>query len=416
MSFIGSVLTPNDRVVVANKPGAGFALDLANMLGQRENPLLLLDNIVWDDGEYCPVFSTDRFDRFARENGKSLEGKVVYIVSVPSGTFSKQDLAMRNLFIAFGAKHICGAEGVVLVSPDLFYSAEDRSDRTPLWVDAISSEHNLRRLKDPDELAKMKGHCHTSLAYATFLKAAGVDRVINLHNHSSEIMRAMYHHVFDDSSAFVDIYVSSLLGAYVADTPLLDQSNDGANVLWVCPDGGARPFVEAARKDSGLTKSALAVMGKKRDKAGKIIGYELVDGNDYFDPDRGVRNMDVVEPDDRIRSGKTMALGCGYFCDNGQRPRKWMLYSSHTNLAKALANLDHPSITDIVVLGADPTIRNGSRLAHKLSHIDAIAPVAYGIEQCVERGLHPSEAFSLAQVREHRLLSYEPSPFHYSNF
>ena len=91
---------------------------------------------------------------------------------------SRQTLAQRKLLIARSAKEN-GAARVVLVEPDLYYSAQDRGPRRELGDTQVE--------RDLGDLKKFDGQPFTAMLYAEILKLAGVDVVLTVHNHSCAV-------------------------------------------------------------------------------------------------------------------------------------------------------------------------------------------------------------------------------------
>ena len=116
-------------IIVGNSSDDPFAIDLAFGLGQSEDIADLISMKTFANSEFCPRFISDEDD--LSKIGVRLRSKVVVIVSTSSMTVSRQNLAMRNLLIARAAKEN-GAAEVVLVEPDLYYSAQDRGPRPEL--------------------------------------------------------------------------------------------------------------------------------------------------------------------------------------------------------------------------------------------------------------------------------------------
>ena len=103
-----------------------FAIDMAQYIGLREDISDTVSLKTYANTEFCPRYMLDVFDD---ENiGKRLEGKIVLICSSTTHEWSRNDLAMRACILARAAKEN-GAKSVVLIEPDLFYSAQDRGAR-----------------------------------------------------------------------------------------------------------------------------------------------------------------------------------------------------------------------------------------------------------------------------------------------
>ena len=85
---------------------------------------------------------------------------------------------MRNCLIARAAKDN-GAGRVILLEPDLYYSAQDRGPRLEHGV----TEHK----RDLMDYWKFDGQPFSSRLYADILEMSGVDEVVTVHNHSYSV-------------------------------------------------------------------------------------------------------------------------------------------------------------------------------------------------------------------------------------
>ena len=184
-------------IIVGNSSDDPFAIDLAFGLGQSEDIADLISMKTFANSEFCLRFISDEDD--LNQIGVRLRDKVVVIVSTSSMTVSRQNLAMRNLLIARAAKEN-GAAGVVLVEPDLYYSAQDRGPRSDLG-ETLSE-------RDPKDLKKFDGQPFTAKLYAEMLKLAGVDRVLTIHNHSYSVQQ-MFTRVFEGKFHNLIPYIST---------------------------------------------------------------------------------------------------------------------------------------------------------------------------------------------------------------
>ena len=166
----------SDRfIVTGNFTDDPFAIDMAQYIGLREDISDVVSLKTFANSEFCPRYGLDVDDM--EHIGKRLEGKIVLICSVSNHERSRNDYAMRNCILARAAKDN-GAEQVVLVEPDLFYSAQDRG---PHRIGPLEKDR-------PDiDLKKFDGQAFTSLLYAELLKKAGVDAVVTVHNHSIKV-------------------------------------------------------------------------------------------------------------------------------------------------------------------------------------------------------------------------------------
>lgn len=126
----------DDVVIVSNSSDNPFAIDVAYAMGQHEDISDVISMKHFMNTEFCPRFISDEDDM--QNIGNSLEGKTVVIVSTGNLVTSRQELAMHNLIIARAAKEN-GAKRVVLVEPDLFFSAQDRGPRAELGDTCVSA-------------------------------------------------------------------------------------------------------------------------------------------------------------------------------------------------------------------------------------------------------------------------------------
>jgi ribose-phosphate pyrophosphokinase len=196
----------SDLVVVGNSSDDPFAIDVAFAMGQSEDIADLISLKSFANSEFCPRFISDEHD-FA-EIGNKLEGKQVVIVSTSNLLLSRQSLAMRNLLIARAAKEN-GTVEVVLVEPDLYYSAQDRGPRAD--ADGSGPERSTSDLK------KFDGQPFTAKLYAQMLKLSGVDRVVTVHNHSGAV-QTRFTEVFEGGFYNLipyEIYIDYLLNSNI---------------------------------------------------------------------------------------------------------------------------------------------------------------------------------------------------------
>ena len=142
----------SDRfIVTGNFTDDPFAIDMAQYIGIREDISDVVSLKTFANSEFCPRYMLDVDDM--EHIGRRLEGKIVLICSVSNHERSRNDYAMRNCILARAAKDN-GAEQVVLVEPDLFYSAQDRG---PHRIGELEKDR-------PDiDLKKFDGQAFTSL-------------------------------------------------------------------------------------------------------------------------------------------------------------------------------------------------------------------------------------------------------------
>src|SRR6056297_138416 len=100
--------------------------DVAHHLRQHEDYSDLISLKSFLNTEFCPrcIIDEENWDNI----GYKLKGKTVLLVSTNQGWNTRDELAMRNFLITRAAKDN-GADKVILLEPNLFYSAQDRGPR-----------------------------------------------------------------------------------------------------------------------------------------------------------------------------------------------------------------------------------------------------------------------------------------------
>src|SRR5215471_15652634 len=162
-----------DLVIISNVSDDPFAIDMGHMCGQAEDIADLIALKTYTNTEFCPRYISDEHDM--NRIGRSLEGKTVVICSAGTSD-TRGSLAMKTMVLARAAKEN-NARKVILVEPDLFFSAQDRGP--------FRNEGEENR--SIEDLKKFDGQAFTSLLYAELLRTAGVDAVITVHNHSVKV-------------------------------------------------------------------------------------------------------------------------------------------------------------------------------------------------------------------------------------
>jgi ribose-phosphate pyrophosphokinase len=248
-----------DLLVVGCVSDNPFVQDIIQHMQQQEDYSDIISLKSFLNTEFCPRFLVDES---SWENiGNKLEGKRVLIVSSSYGTVSRNDLSMRNCLIARAAKDN-GAEQVILLEPDLHYSAQDRGPR---------KEHGLVGFRrDLADFKKFDGQPFSSRLYADLLKQSGVDGVVTVHNHSCSVES-----IFMDrfSGEFHNLVPSDVYSNYMIESDVVDYDN-----LVICaPDKGAVPFAEDIQEHLGSDKVPLVRMIKARLGSNRMLkkSFEL---------------------------------------------------------------------------------------------------------------------------------------------
>ncbi|MDB4972297.1 MAG: ribose-phosphate pyrophosphokinae [Myxococcaceae bacterium] len=338
-------------IIVGNVAEDPFAIDVGHAFGQQADLSDIISLKNFANGEFCPRFISDEHD--LSEIGEKLAGATVVIVSVESYHHTRQTLAQRNFLIARAAKDN-GAAKVLLVEPDLFYSAQDRGPGADHGVTA-----QPRELKDRK---KFDGQPFSSLLYAQLLKASGVDAVVTVHNHSRSV-QDVFRKTFDDD--FENLIPAELYAHYLSRSDIVERGNGGSNLVLCAPDKGAVEFVEQMHKALALPQASICKLSKERSGERQV---EIHVASDSPVPLEGLAGKDVVVFDDMVRTGSTIVKACQALKQG--RPRRVLFCVSHFySSEEGRENMAASAIDEILTLNTLPTILNRDtqgRLRRKL--------------------------------------------------
>lgn len=327
-------------VVVSNSSDNPFAIDVAYAMGQHEDIADMISMKQFMNSEFCPRFISDENDM---ENiGRTLEGKSVVIVSTGSHVKSRQELAMSNMIIARSAKEN-GAKRVILVEPDLFYSAQDRGAHTDLGETTFE--------RDIKDVKKFDGQAFTAKLYAQTLKLAGVDTVMTIHNHSYSVQR-----IFSDvfGGDFHNLIPYEIYSHYLLNSDILDYGDDGEGLVLCAPDKGARDFVKDMFTTLGLPKAKFIMLDKERTAERKVEITLHKESEHTFD---GLDGASIVLFDDMVRTGSTVVKSCQFL--QKINPARMVFAVSHFYASdEGRERMAHPAIGEILTLNTLPTILN----------------------------------------------------------
>ena len=285
----------SDVIVVGNTSDDPFAIDVAFAIAQNEDIADLISIKTFANSEFCPRFISDEAD-FANI-GNKLAGKVIVVVSTSNRFLSRQNLAMRNMLIARAAKEN-GAAQVVLIEPDLFYSAQDRGPKRELG-ETLSQ-------RDEHDLKKFDGQPFTAKLYAQMLRLAGVDRVLTVHNHSYAV-QAIFSETFE--GRFHHLLPHEIYADYLRNSNIVRFGPEGEGLALCAPDQGAREFVLQMHARLGLPKAKCILLDKER-SGERVVDISLFEGSPATFAD--VAGHDIVLFDDMVRTGSTLVKTCQF--------------------------------------------------------------------------------------------------------
>jgi ribose-phosphate pyrophosphokinase len=327
----------NDFVIISNVSDDPFAIDIGHMCGQPEEISDIISLKVYANTEFCPRFISD--ENAMGHIGSQLTGKTIIICSAATN-HTRGSLAMRNLILARGAKDN-GAKRVILVEPDLFFSAQDRGPR-------LAPDEKDRSSIDQK---KFDGQPFTASLYATLLKSAGVDVVITVHNHSAKVQK-LFSELFNGE--FHNLLPAELYADYIRYSDMVIPGKDGDNLVLCSPDHGAVPFVNSVYDALGLTKASRIVMEKVRDGERKVSMTISKDSELTLEQ---IKGKDIIVLDDMVRTGSTI-VECCRLLHQGNPNRICFGVTHFLTSAEARENLNSKFIDEILTLNTIPAVLN----------------------------------------------------------
>jgi ribose-phosphate pyrophosphokinase len=326
-----------DFIIISNVSDDPFAIDIGHMCGQPEEISDIISLKVYANTEFCPRFISDEQD--LSQIGGQLLGKTIIICSAATN-HTRGSLAMRNLILARAAKDN-GARKVILVEPDLYFSAQDRGPhRGP-------DEQN----RSVEDLKKFDGQSFTARLYAELMKIAGVDVVVTVHNHSSKVQK-LFSYLFNGE--FHNLLPAELYADYIRYSDMVVSGKDGDNLVLCAPDHGAEPFMKAVYDSLGLPKTSRIIMEKVRDGERKV-SMSLSKGSDLTLAQ--IEGKDIIVLDDMVRTGSTI-VECCRLLRQGKPNRICFGVTHFLSSAEARENLNSPYIDEILTLNTIPAILN----------------------------------------------------------
>ena len=347
------LLPPSDMlsgkyIVVGAVADDPLALDIAHYMRQETDIADILAYKQFANTEFCPRFISDESD--LDHIGHGLEGKTVIIVSSCSGQHTRNARAMRTFLVARAAKDN-GAEKVILIEPDLFYSAQDRGPRPEYGHVAFQ--------RTVSDYKKFDGQPWSAMLYAQLLKTSGVDVVMTVHNHSVAVAE-LFQNIFDGN--FFNLSPAELYASYLANHASLTQANSGDGLIICAPDKGAAPFAKSVyeayvRESSGLLlKSApnLLIMSKER-TGERQVAIQAADTSPTKLEE--IKGKEVVVCDDMVRTGGTIVACCKELKKAGAS-RVLFLVTHFNSSQEVKENLNDDVVDDIITTDTLPNILN----------------------------------------------------------
>ena len=335
-----------DIIVVGTTSDDPLASDVAYFMGQKSD---ISDNIAlknFANTEFCPRFLCDEND--FSHIGDSLRGKHVVIVSTCSGELTRNARAMRTFLVARAAKDN-GAEKVILVEPDLFYSAQDRGPRR--------SHGNVAFVRTKEDYKKFDGQPFSAKLYSELLYTSGVDAVMTVHNHSVSV-QDIFNNRFN--GYFYNLSPAQLYADYLVKH---EQMLNPSNGFVVCaPDKGAAPFVtEVYNRMCEVTKEyliqpqpQLLLMDKHRSGERKVTICAAESSPTSLE---AIKGREIVVIDDMVRTGNTMVECCRQLKEAGAT-RIIFVVTHFYSSAEVKENLNDASVDDIITTNTLPNILN----------------------------------------------------------
>ncbi|MFM8354676.1 MAG: phosphoribosyltransferase family protein [Gammaproteobacteria bacterium] len=372
---------PSDVIVLGNSSDDPFAIDVAFAMGQTEDIADLISMKTFANSEFCPRFISDEND--LSRIGAGMTGKTVVIVSTSSRVVSRQTLAMRTLLIARAAKEN-GAARVILVEPDLYYSAQDRGPRRDLGDTLF--ERDVRDLK------KFDGQPFTAKLYAELLRLAGVDCVLTVHNHSHAV-QTKFREVFENQ--FHNLMPYDIYADYLRNSNLVKYGPNGEGLALCAPDQGARAFVTEMLQRLGLPAAKAVLLDKARSGERQVEITVHQDSESTFEE---VRGHDIVLMDDMVRTGSTVVQTCQFL--KRIQPGRLVFAVTHFYASEeGREKMANTALDEILTLNSLPTILNRDeqgRLRRKMVVLKIERWLARSLREIV--GLPADAGNSLYQI------------------
>src|SRR5262249_31964533 len=191
-----------------------------------------------------------------------------------------------------------GAAHVILVEPDLFYSAQDRGPRLDLGETRVE--------RGTYELKKFDGQPFTAKLYAEMLKLAGVDTVLTVHNQSYAVEK-VYGGAFE--GRYVNLMPYPIYADYLRNSNIVEYGPDGEGLVLCAPDLGATTFVKEMFRALGLARARIVLLDKRRSSEREVSIQLHEESETTF---QSISGSDIVLMDDMVRTGSTVVETCRF--------------------------------------------------------------------------------------------------------
>ncbi|MGI6295160.1 MAG: phosphoribosyltransferase family protein [Armatimonadota bacterium] len=342
----------NTVLITGTESDNPFAIDIGVYCGQMTDIADVISLKTFANTEFCPRFISDEKDM--DEIGNKLSGATVVMVSTASNTLTRNELAMRNMLVARAAKDN-GAEKVVLVEPDLFFSAQDRGPRP---------EHgDVTWTRGAKDYKKFDGQPFSSRFYAQALSLAGVDAVITIHNHSESVQR-LFREVM--KGEFVNLNPAEVFADYIRNSDVAPGLSSGAGLLVCAPDDGAREFATQVHDYLNSSTAGLLYFAKQRRDERSVSSFISPESPC---PEKSIAGKDVIVFDDMVRTGNTIRECCRQLKEAGAGRVVFFVthFYSSPEVRETLAT---QAVDEIVTTNTLPSILNRDmqgRLRRKLT-------------------------------------------------
>ena len=331
---------PRTLLIVGTESDNPFANDIAASCQQQADIADAISLKTFANGEFCPRFISD--ERDLEHIGTRLAGATLVLVTTGSSQLTRNELAWRNLLVARAAKDN-GADKVLLVEPDLFFSAQDRGPRP---------EHAGIDLERPiADYKKFDGQPFSSKLYAEALALSGVDAVITVHNHSDSVLEILRQKM---PEGVVNLNPAEVFADYIRHSDVVPALHSGDGLLVCAPDKGARQFASDVHDKLASPRADLLFMDKQR--LGERNVSIVVDAESPS-PAQAVAGRDVVILDDMVRTGGTIMECCRLLKEAGAGRLVFLVTHFYAS-AEVRENLHNPVLDEIVTTNTIPCILN----------------------------------------------------------